>query len=350
VPLRKETTMKILIIATAVLLLAIIALLVVRYTRYTSWNKFLDDVFEQLAFDFIPTPIKLLLGMVLLFWVGSIVVTYFTQNLRMKDPNAKPLQASVPLNQLASASQVPNVQMPSGGSVGDQPGGGAGAPPPSPTNLQPTPEQIAAVNEQLRQIQQPADPNAQKQMDDLAKQNSGQKLDDLMKQAGQSGKPLDDLDRDKSSEALAAAKKQPGHAANPPAKAPEQQQSVSPLTPPPALPQLNSAFDSTPSHFTATSTAAPQPEAIALRQILSEAQQSADSAERVDKADHRAPEQYPLVVKTKGEFFQAKLFTQGERRAVFLRPCGDYITLPKERIAKILEGELKYPLQLGLDQ
>lgn len=327
--------MKMYIIAAA--LVSIIgAALYIRYTKYKTWNKFLDDAFEQLTFDFLPGPVRILLVMVLVVWGGSSLISYFTRDLKFKEPGAQP--AAAPLNQLANASQLPAMPPPPPtAGAGEQQGGGGGNPPPA---SQLTPEQTAALMDQLKQISIPQQPAAAASAEQQAesKKDEATKAENLLAKLPGMPKPEAENQKESNSQkekGAAAAKK-------PDARVLPSQSSAAALQPnmlvlQAAAPAVRAA--SAPVFSTAAERAA---NADASKRAAQQAKVAAAQTEQYDKFI----KDYDLVVKSKGTCFDARLIQEGMNKSAFLRPCGDIVSIPTSRVAKIIKGARKYPLEL----
>lgn len=106
------------------ILLLIIAGLIIRYKLYPNWQLFLDDLFDLLTLGFLPGPLRPLVGVALVVWGVSWVVTRFTGDLRSTGPVAQ-----APPN--SSFSDLMKAAGSESGKEDPQPEG-AGSPPPAP--------------------------------------------------------------------------------------------------------------------------------------------------------------------------------------------------------------------------
>ncbi len=65
-----------------------------------------------------------------------------------------------------------------------------------------------------------------------------------------------------------------------------------------------------------------------------------------EKGSSKAPiaEKYPLVVKTRGDWFEARLVRKTDKKQWFLRPNGDLVGLPANKVERIIAQPVQWPL------
>lgn len=310
------------------------ALLFIRYKYYRSWDKFLDDLAEQVALDWMPGPMKVIVILGLVVWGASAAITYFTQELRVKDPNAKPLADSPALTQLASAADLPSAAAGAAGGAGDQaggsgnqPGGNSAAPDQAalpPPNI---PEAPPAVNpdqlqELLKEIQ--AQPNP-------AQMNAQAKLPELPQPPALTPMPMEKNSTFETS--ARAAEKRRADANLPP---------NDPLI---ILQRMREAqteqVGSGQSLFSPGSDAHIQ--TISLERPSHTAVKSEEEPDtRMTAADGR--NLLDLVILANGQIFEGRVLQQNNGYTWFHRPTGDILKIPDSRVAKVIDYPRQWPI------
>lgn len=334
---KKGCIMKALVLVLLGFAAVIGTVLFIRYRYYKSWNKFLDDAAEQVAFDFLPGPIKIVLALVLVIWGGSALVSYLTAELRHKDPSAQPLAKAAPLSELAKAADL------SGGAPQPPPGGmdSAAASEAAAKAMSDLSASAGAPMPDLSALTQQAPQMDPQQMEELAKmaKEAEKKLEEMRKQQMATlPKPVPEhlLKRDKKSakktgdEKKEAEAKKPGQRELAKIELPKRANNGQVL--------LSRAKAAGPIVLTET---APDPLAMLPAAPVAKATLSTPAPVPVDLRD------YSIVVKTGGKWFEARLLQKASKKWTFERPNGDIVSLPPNKVKQIMKRPLSGPMVLN---